>query len=265
MAELFSRVAKDPNHDPKQPHRITFFALMIITNGKGVHQVDLKDYAIKEGSVLKIAKGQVHAFQPNFQYSGYLVVFTEDFVLRYFSKSSINYISHLYNYHISEPLVENSTFNNIFLEQLREEFESDNTYAQKEIISKLLEIYLLRLERHAHKTPLDNLNTTHQTLFFNFKDLVEKNYVTTRNVKDYADMLFISTKHLNKIVKEFTLNTAKHFIDNFVILETKRAIVSTDYSLKEVGYAVGFDEVTNFTKFFKKHMGTTPKQFKASL
>ncbi|WP_231563941.1 helix-turn-helix domain-containing protein [Zobellia amurskyensis] len=265
LAELFSRVAKDPNHDPKQPHRITFFALMIITNGKGVHQVDLKDYAIKEGSVLKIAKGQVHAFQPNFQYSGYLVVFTEDFVLRYFSKSSINYISHLYNYHISEPLVENSTFNNIFLEQLREEFESDNTYAQKEIISKLLEIYLLRLERHAHKTPLDNLNTTHQTLFFNFKDLVEKNYVTTRNVKDYADMLFISTKHLNKIVKEFTLNTAKHFIDNFVILETKRAIVSTDYSLKEVGYAVGFDEVTNFTKFFKKHMGTTPKQFKASL
>lgn len=265
LAELFSRVAKDPNHDPKQPHRITFFALMIITEGEGIHQVDLKDYAIKKGSVLKIAKGQVHAFQPNFQYSGYLVVFTEDFVLRYFSQSSINYISHLYNYHISEPLVENSTLNDFFLEQLIKEFASKNTYAQKEIIAKILEIYLLRLERHTHNAPSDNSSTANQTLFFHFKDLVEKNYTRTRNVKDYADLLSISTKHLNKIVKEFTLNTAKHFIDNFVILEIKRAIVSTGYSLKEVGYVVGFDEVTNFTKFFKKHMGTTPKQFKATL
>ena len=75
-------------------------------------------------------------------------------------------------------------------------------------------------------------------------------------------MLSVSTKHLNGIVKEFTLNTAKHFIDNFVILEAKRAIVSSNYSLKEIGYIVGFDEVTNFTKFFKKHTGITPKQFK---
>ena len=78
-------------------------------------------------------------------------------------------------------------------------------------------------------------------------------------------MLSISTKHLNGIVKEFTLNTAKQFIDNLVILETKRAIASSNYSLKEIGYAVGFDEVTNFTKFFKKHTGTSPKQFKTDL
>ncbi|MCL5246633.1 AraC family ligand binding domain-containing protein [Cellulophaga sp. 20_2_10] len=118
LAELFTRIAKDPNHNPKEPHRIDFFALLIVTEGTGIHQVDLKDYTIRKGSVLKIAKGQVHAFQQDCNYNGYLVVFTEDFVLRYFSKSSVNFISHLYNYHISEPLVENSTFNAFFLQQL---------------------------------------------------------------------------------------------------------------------------------------------------
>lgn len=265
ITDLFSRLGAGPSHNPQKPHRINFFALLIVTEGKGVHQIDLKDYSISKGSVLKIAKGQVHAFQVDFKYDGYLVVFTEDFVLRYFSKSSIDFISHLYNYHISEPLVKNSTFNDFFLEQVAKELQSKNTFAQKEIVAKILELYLLRLERLAQKSALESLNTKHQTLFIGFKNLVEKNYIKTRNVKDYANMLSISTKHLNRIVKDFTLNTAKHFIDDFVILEIKRTIVSTNYSLKEIGYAIGFDEVTNFTKFFKKHIGTTPKQFKSEL
>ncbi|MGB3145681.1 MAG: helix-turn-helix domain-containing protein [Maribacter sp.] len=75
--------------------------------------------------------------------------------------------------------------------------------------------------------------------------------------------MLISTKHLNQVVKDFTLNTAKTFIDDYVILEAKRAIVSTDKSLKEIAFDIGFDEVTNFTKFFKNKMNMTPKAFKA--
>lgn len=265
LDEIMTRVAKNPDHDPQKPHRISFFALLIVTDESGIHQIDLKNYEIKKGSVLKIAKGQVHAFQKNFQYRGYLVVFTEDFVLKYFSKSSIDFISHLYNYHISEPLVKNSTFNHFFLEQVTKELKSEETYAQKEIVAKILELYLLRLERYAHKEPLKKLNRKHQTLFIKFKDLVEKNYTKTRNVKDYADQLHISSKHLNQIVRAVTLNTAKHFIDQYVVLEIKRIIFSSRVSLKEVAYQNGFDEVTNFTKFFKRNTGLSPKEFKSTV
>lgn len=263
LAELFEKNKKNLSHNPLQPHRISFFALLIVTSGEGEHQVDLMNYSIQKGDVLKIAKGQVHAFQEDYRYDGYLVVFTEDFILKYFSKSSIYYISHLYNYHISESLVKNSGFNEFFLDEISAEIHSQNAYVQKELVAKILELYLLRLERFAHTLPLEKLNKAHQSLFLNFKDLLEKNYTKTRNVKDYAEMLSVTSKHLNHIVREYTLNTAKHFIDNFVILEIKRAILSTDNSLKEIGYDVGFDEITNFTKFFKKHIGTTPKQFKA--
>lgn len=253
------------DHDPNKPHRLSFFALLIVTKGSGSHSVDLKEYPLTEGSVLKIAKGQVHAFERNPCYDGFLIVFTEEFVLQYFSKSSIQFISHLYNYHISKTAVDGSNYNESFIEQLKDELEAENTYAQKNIVAKLLELYLLRLERLAQTDGSPKQHKKHYPLFLEFKNLVEEKYTATRNVKDYADMLSVSTKHLNSVVKEFTLNTAKHFIDNFVILETKRAMASSNYSLKEIGYAVGFEEVTNFTKYFKKHTSITPKQFKTDL
>ena len=265
LPKLFAKIKEGLDHNPNLPHRVSFFALLIVLDGMGSHQIDLKEYPIKKGTVLKIAKGQVHAFQENPNYDGYLILFTEEFVLNYFSKSSIEFISHLYNYHINEPLVEGGYLNEAFIENVLAELDDHNTYAQRNIVAAMLELYLLRLERLSKTADQNKKSYQHYPLFLEFKNLVEKQYTQTRNVKDYAKILQISTKHLNQIVKEFTLNTAKHFIDDFVTLEIKRAIASTNSSLKEIGYAVGFDEMTNFTKFFKKQTGTTPKRFKAEL
>jgi AraC-like DNA-binding protein/quercetin dioxygenase-like cupin family protein len=261
LTQLFGRLHLIENHNPTHPHRITFFALLIVTNGTGKHQIDLKEYKIKPGTVLKIAKGQVHAFQHNPTYEGFLVLFTEEFVLNYFSKSSINLISHLYNYHTTSPMSENLAGNDFFLNHLKIELDSTIVYAQKNIIAALLDLYLLQLERKSQTSQPQDSNSKRYNTFLQFKNLVETNYTNTRNVKDYAEKLFISTKTLNQIVKEFTINTAKSFIDNFVILEAKREIVSTNKSFKEISFNIGFDEVTNFTKFFKRNLNITPKEF----
>tara|TARA_R100001369_G_scaffold92400_1_gene137267 strand:- start:2879 stop:3214 length:336 start_codon:yes stop_codon:yes gene_type:complete len=89
LPKLFAKIKEGLDHNPNLPHRVSFFALLIVLDGMGSHQIDLKEYPIKKGTVLKIAKGQVHAFQENPNYDGYLILFTEQFVLNYFSKSSI--------------------------------------------------------------------------------------------------------------------------------------------------------------------------------
>lgn len=247
------------------PHRLTFFALLIVTKGRGSHQIDLNHYSLKKGTVLKIAKGQVHAFVRDVSYDGILVVFTEEFVLRYFSQSSIEIISHLYNYHLSDPIVSHTAFVDQFLEMANDELSNKTMYAHKNILANILELFLLRLERHAHLRTFVDIRESHITRFGQFKNLVEKHFQETRNVKDYAKLMHISTRHLNNIVQKLTLNTAKHFIDQYVILEIKRNILSTNLSLKEIAFAVGFQEVTNFTKFFKKHTQSTPREYKKSL
>lgn len=262
LSELFKRIRKGLDHDPNTPHRVSFFALLIVTNGTGSHQIDLKNYDLVVGTVLKISKGQIHAFQEDAKYEGYLIIFTEAFVINYFSKSSINLISHLYNYHLHSPIAQQKSLNENLLEQLTLELKSENSYARKNIVAALLDHYMLRLERESQETKREHTKTSLGT-FMKFKNLVEENYTTTRNVKDYADMLLCSTKQLNQVVKNQTLNTAKTFIDNYVILEIKRTVVTTENSFKEIAFETGFDEVTNFTKFFKKNVGLTPKEFRS--
>lgn len=265
LVELFARMPNLHDHSPTRPHRISFYALLLVTKGIGKHFIDLKEYDLLEGTVLKIAKGQVHAFQDNPQYEGCLIIFTEDFVLNHFSKSSLTVISQLYNYHISTPNEFNKNLNDDFLEQLKTELKSKNTFAQSNIVAAILDLYLLRLERFSQGKNLQPYaDTKHYRTFMQFKDLVEIDYKRTRNVKDYAEKLFVSSKHLNQVVQKYTLNTAKMFIDDYIILEIKRTIVSTDKSLKEIAFDTGFDEVTNFSKFFKNKMGMSPKNFRTS-
>jgi AraC-like DNA-binding protein len=244
------------------PHRINFFALLIITKGTGTHQIDLKEYEIQEGSVLKISKGQVHAFQKNPTYEGFLILFTEEFLMKFFSKSSIDLISNFYNYHLSPPYFDNEVDNILLIDQIQSEVPLENDFAHNNIIAAFMELFLLKLERSSLESHVPSNKMKHFQTFDQFKNLVETNFSETRNVKDYADELMISTKTLNTCVKEFTLNTAKIFIDNFVILEIKREIMSTNKSLKEISFDTGFDEITNFTKFFKNKTGYSPKEFK---
>ena len=78
-------------------------------------------------------------------------------------------------------------------------------------------------------------------------------------------MMQLTYTHLNRIVKAVTGNTAKAFIDSFVILEAKRHLAVSDISVKELTYVMGFDEPTNFVKYFKKHTGLSPVKFKKTL
>ena len=69
-------------------------------------------------------------------------------------------------------------------------------------------------------------------------------------------------KSLNKICKLAVNQTAKQLIDAHTILEAKRKLVIEGIQVQELAYELGFEEVTNFVKYFKKHTLVTPSQFK---
>ena len=58
--------------------------------------------------------------------------------------------------------------------------------------------------------------------------------------------------------------SAKELIDERVVLEAKRMLVHTSNSIKEIGFDLGFDEPTNFIKYFRKHEEKTPIEFRKS-
>lgn len=261
LSELTAK-KRPSDHHPNRPHKIDFFAIIIITEGLVKHQLDFKDYSIKKNNCLVISQSQVHSFDSNSNYKGHLILFTADFLLNHLSPSTFFKTTSLFNYHLSSPLyhIDKSLLTDI--NNLAIEYDKNEYLLQPNIVASLFSLVILKLNNQNLST-INYTNNQGFDTFEKFKNFVEKEYQLTRNVSDFASKLGISYKHLNEICKRFTSKTAKCFIDDFVILEIKRKLSSTSLSIKEICFETGFDEPTNFLKYFKNLAGQTPLEFRS--
>jgi len=91
--------------------------------------------------------------------------------------------------------------------------------------------------------------------------LVETHFRKEHQVSFYADQLFKSAKTLSNTFN--TLSTSPLLIiHNRIILETKRLLMYSELSLKEIAIELGFSETSNLSKLFKKKVGESPATFK---
>lgn len=268
LKDLFSRgEGLDPPLD--KPHRVWFYQILYITKGEGRHYIDFKPCEYFRGSLVFISAGQVHAFDVNLKTDGFLLLFTEDFLTKNMIHTDIFSCSRLYNYHLYQPdIPPNETSESIFnptIHEIYNEYIFADTFAKEEMLGALLKLLLLKAERIQQTiTPLEN-NSEWVNRFSEFRRLLAGHFAQTRNAEAYAVMMNISYNYLNRIVKAVAGSTAKVFIDNFIVLESKRQLAVSDISIKELTYLMGFDEPTNFVKYFKKHTRLSPALFKKTL
>jgi len=264
LDDLMTDLPLTKSHNPYQPHRLNFFAILIITGGSVNHIVDFEIHNLQAGDVMVISKGQIHAFDESSIYKGYLLLFTDAFMQKYIAQSTLAQINHLYNYFLGQGKMNNPDRNHILIDMLSTELKT-NSSSLSNIVGAMLSIYLLKLNNENTNPTRISVDNRFLNYFNQFKILVEKNFTKTRDAKAYAADLSISYKHLNDVSKEIVNSTAKSFIDNYVILEAKRMLVSTSLSVKEIAFELGFDEPTNFLKYFKKHTSITPVDFRKTL
>ncbi|GAB3913611.1 helix-turn-helix domain-containing protein [Mucilaginibacter boryungensis] len=104
--------------------------------------------------------------------------------------------------------------------------------------------------------------TRKQELNVLFQDLVFQHYKEHRTVQYYADALFVSPKHLTETIKDVTGRTAGEWIDDAVILEAKVLLRNNDISIANVAADIHFPDQSTFGKYFKKHTGMSPSDFR---
>ncbi len=244
--------------------RHDFYVIFHITQGKGTHFIDFRNYEIEIGDTLFLSKGQVHSFGMEKDIEGYLILFTEDFLNETVSRKGIISESPLFNFYMHSPILRGADSKNLDLEslfsQIFKEFNLEENLNQSEILKNYLELIILKAERlKPYTTEKQNSHALNE--FQRFKSLLEKQVSHKRPVKDYAAELGFSPKKLNDLCRKFVNQSAKEFIDNRTILEMKRLLKTQNIPVKELTWAMGFEEPTNLVKYFKKHTGLTPGQF----
>lgn len=95
-----------------------------------------------------------------------------------------------------------------------------------------------------------------------FRQILAQCFQHHCSVESYAECLHVSADHLRAVVKKHTGRTVRELIDERVMLEAKRLLSHTELSVSEVAWHLQFSEPTHFARFFKRHTGRAPNDFK---
>ena len=95
--------------------------------------------------------------------------------------------------------------------------------------------------------------------------MIDKNFMRERQVQSYAAQLGISSNYLNVLTRKHLGKSALNMINDRVMLEIKRLLLRTDYDISEIAYKLGFNELSYFSRFFKRNTGMTPIEFRQSM
>lgn len=248
------------------PHRAEFYHVLFIRKGKGKHLIDFRPINLSSNTLLFIKKGKVHFFDTSGNIEGDLILFTENFFCRNEDDLTFLRSTILFNDLLDNTSLRNGssrTFFNDAIEEMKIELKNQTKEYHHEILQNLLHNFLIAAHREKRAQGFRELPKgadLDYTLLFN--ELIDKYFLTTKSVKEYADKIHINEKRLNKATSNILGKSPKELINERVVLEAKRLLVHTNQPIKEIAFHLGFGETTNFIKYFKTQTDSTPTEFR---
>jgi AraC-like DNA-binding protein len=264
ILDLETLVNKSSNENIHSLHRLRFYAIILNADHPFEHQIDFKTVSFPKKHCFALLPGVTHRFVPDQKHQGKLIVFTEDFAEQYLQVNALSEIKYNLSLRSTDHFYPASHKSLSLINLMEKELKETNDSLSAKIIGGYLTGFLLDLLRSSHEDIQHVKNRKSSKHYFNFKTHLFDNYHLSRDANYYAGELGLTYKHLNDIVKSHSGKTAKEFISDHVILEAKRLLSTSEMSIKEIGFSCGFDEATNFTKFFKSKTGISPKIFKGN-
>lgn len=243
-------------------HRHDFYYILVLKKGIGFHEIDFIHFEIKNYVIFLMRPGQVHQLELKAGSTGYLVQFKTDFFYTQnkLSQELLRKVSHLNFCNLDSDGF--SKLETILTSILIE--YTDKQEGFQEVIKSNLSIFFIKLVRHRQNkiiTSKEN-NPYSQEQLEKFLSLLETNITKNKQVSQYADMLNISTYQLNAITKTSLNKTPSELINEHIILESKRQLLATSNQVNQIADHLGYDDISYFIRFFKKHTDFTPEAFR---
>lgn len=247
-------------------HRTGFYHIIWFQKGSPTHLVDFNPIKIKPNSLLFLNKDTVQRFDNKTNFEGKAILFTDSFYCKTEADTKFLRNNILFNDLFAVSQIQINEHSSLFIEilnQMTDELQNTKDSSQADILKNLLHNFLLHSERKKREQSFVELKKdANLDYIMVFKDLLEANYKTQKQVSYYAKEMFISEKRLNQATSKFFGKSPKEIINDRVMLEAKRVLVHTNENIREVCYYLGFEEPTNFIKYFKKHATITPTEFR---
>ncbi|MCT4634251.1 MAG: helix-turn-helix domain-containing protein [Firmicutes bacterium] len=247
----------------KKQYRSNFYNLIYVTEGRSSHEIDFVEYTVNAGEALVISNNRVHKYCDYENVKGYIIMFTEGFMCEFLSKDSSEaknlFKRSLLNPHITTIDLYSSIISNLFQSILSMYKISNQVITNKVIASTLNSI----IQIIVNSGNMDStLAAQKNEMFLQFTELLEKNIDHEKTVEGYAKMMHVSEKTVNQITRKAVDKSAKQYIINQLIQRIKFKLSFEQNSINEISDHLGFSEASNMSRFFKRHAGISPKEFR---
>ena len=229
-----------------------------------------RSYDFTRGCMNFFAPGQVHSWEKNTENTGRwgcMLAFHPDFIRKYPLGAKICRLK-FFSYDVSEALHISDAERNV-VENIMGNIESEyrlNTDAHtQDIIVSQLEVLLNYAERfytrqfQTRSSVEPDILTRVQTLLQKHIDTLPRKFIS---VNTLAGELNMSPHYLSDLLRSLTgMNTQQH-IHAFLIERAKSLLVTTQLSVSEIAYRLGFEYPQHFNRLFKNKTGITPSEYR---
>ena len=243
-------------------HRHDFFFILALQKGEGIHEIDFINYYVYDNSIFILRPGQVHKLELKATCTGFLMEFSPTF---YHTNDNTS----------NQRLSKASSKNFCELEAIRfkkllsvlayifNEFTSKQE-GYLEVIKANLDIFFIEFIRQSKNPDSTKKNSSSyaQERLEDFLEQLGKHITNLKQVSQYADLLNLSSYQLNSITKTTIGKAASVLINEQIILEAKRYLLATPNQVKDIADHLGFEDISYFIRFFKKHTGYSPEAFR---
>jgi AraC family transcriptional activator of pobA len=253
-----------------------FYSISLKRNFNGRLKYGQQEYDFDEGIMFFISPGQVFGIEPEkkeeLKHSGWLLLVHPDFLWN--SPLAITIKQYEYfDYSVNEALYlsekEEATIINL-IQSVAQEYHSNIDKFSQDIIIAQLELLLSFADRFYHRQFITRKITNHRILdrleeilneYFSGDGLPKKGLPTVQYI---AETLHVSPNYLSSLLKVLTGQSTQQHIHEKLIEKAKEKLSTTDLSVSEIAYELGFEHPQSFSKLFKTKTNLTPLEFRQS-
>lgn len=249
---------------PNDPHVHDYEELLVGIGGDLDHFIDFKSSVFSAPYISFITKGKIHRARPIFK-DGSLDIWLIRFVSEFIPETTFQLYDH-YHDHATMELPNGTCFKRIDTLCVMMHEEMQQAAPDYSVIRHLLSALFTMIESHRKKQDSQPLpQKTQNVTFKNFLKILEENFRRPEGVDFYADKLFMSTRNLNLICQGILQQSVSEIVETRKLIEAKNLLISTDKTISEIGYELGYNEKAYFTTVFKRKSGQTPTEFREEM
>lgn len=243
------------------PHKHDFYLVVLITHGQGVHEIDFQTYEVKPGRLFIMQPGQMHFWKMSDDINGYVFFHNKEFYNKHLNRGVQDF--NFFRSPLALPCLDlNAVQLKLVADLMREllnEYNVERRLKWQKITSIISWIYIEVSREYSYSEEVKNPGYLAKLMLF--ENLLEENFKSIKMPRDYAALMNVSEKHLNRITRNCLNKTTTQLIGERLILEAQRMLLHLDLTISEISDVLGFNDPSYFIRFFKKHTGLTPLRF----